>query len=94
LALSSARDVLLTDANALRINGSSVRTIDARALGGNLTLAGNIVATGNSPTTSISLSTNQNFLNTRTTNMDYPSNSHNMVNNLLAMSKAKLQKGK
>jgi hypothetical protein len=37
---------------------------------------------------------NQNFLNTRTINMDYPSNSHNMVNNLLAMSKAKLQKGK
>ena len=37
---------------------------------------------------------NQNFLNTRTTNMEYPSNSHNMVNNLLALSKAKLQKGK
>jgi hypothetical protein len=37
---------------------------------------------------------NQNFLNTRTANMDYLSNSHNMANNLLALSKAKLQKGK
>lgn len=37
---------------------------------------------------------NQNFLNTRTVNTEYQSNSHNMVNNLLALSKAKLQKGK
>jgi hypothetical protein len=36
----------------------------------------------------------QNFLNTPTTNTEYPSNSHNMVDNLLALSKAKLKKGK
>jgi filamentous hemagglutinin family protein len=64
VAVSSGRDVQLSDANALTINASNLRTIDARALGGNLTLGGNVVATGGTPVTSISLSTNQNFLNT------------------------------
>ena len=69
VTVTSARDMQVNDANALTINGSNVRTIDARALGGDLTLGGNIVATGGTPTTSISLSTNQNFLNTGNFNL-------------------------
>jgi hypothetical protein len=36
----------------------------------------------------------QNFLNTRTVNPEYPLNTHNMMNNLLSLAKAKIQKGK
>jgi trimeric autotransporter adhesin len=70
VAVTSARDVQLTDANALTINAAPfIRTIDARALGGDLTLGGNIVATGGTPVTSISLSTSQNFNNTGNFNL-------------------------
>jgi hypothetical protein len=36
----------------------------------------------------------QNFLNTRLAQTDYPVNTHNMVNNLMNIARAKLQKGK
>jgi trimeric autotransporter adhesin len=63
VAVTAGRDVNIQDVNALTINASSLRTLDARALNGNLTLAGSITATGTSPATSISLSASQNFIN-------------------------------
>ena len=63
VTVTAGRDVSIQDVNALTINASSLRTIDARALNGSLTLAGNITATGTSPATSISLSASQNFIN-------------------------------
>ena len=36
----------------------------------------------------------QNFLNTRLQQTDYPLNTHNMMDNLMSIARAKLQKGK
>ncbi len=63
VTVTAGRDVSIRDANALTINASNVRTMDARALNGNLTLAGNIIATGGAHATSISLSASQHFIN-------------------------------
>jgi len=61
VVISNGRDVSLVDANALTIGTSSVKTINAKTLSNNLTLAGNITATGSG--TSILLASAQNFLN-------------------------------
>ncbi|HQN64845.1 MAG TPA: filamentous hemagglutinin N-terminal domain-containing protein [Methylophilus sp.] len=63
VAITSGRDVTLVDANALTMNGSSVRTLSARTLSNNLTLGGTITATGTGAGTSITLAAAQNFLN-------------------------------
>lgn len=63
IAITNARDVTLVDANALTIDASSVRTISAQTLSGDLTLGGNITASGQSAGTSITLASAQNFLN-------------------------------
>ncbi len=63
VAIVSARDVNLVDANALTVNASSVKTIAAQTLSNNLTLGGAITATGTGSGTSITLASAQNFLN-------------------------------
>jgi trimeric autotransporter adhesin len=63
VTIISGRDVALVDANAMTVGASSVRTLSARALGGDLTLGGNIAATGTGSGTSITLASAQNFLN-------------------------------
>ncbi len=63
VAITSGRDVVLVDANALTVNASSVRTLSARTLSNNLTLGGTVTATGTGSGTSITLAAAQNFLN-------------------------------
>lgn len=63
VAIVSGRDVNVTDANALTMNASSVRTLTAQTLSSDLTLAGGITATGTGAGTSINLVAAQNFLN-------------------------------
>ncbi len=63
VAITSGRDVVITDANALTVNASSVRKMTAQTLSGNLTLGGAITATGTGSGTSINLVSAGNFLN-------------------------------
>jgi trimeric autotransporter adhesin len=63
VAISSARDVVIVDANALTMNASVLRTLTAQTLSDNLTLDGAITASGIGVGTSINLVAAQDFLN-------------------------------
>jgi hypothetical protein len=67
--ISSGRDVNVVDATALSIGTSSVRTLTARTLSGNLTLAGSVTAAGTGSGTSITLASAQHFLNPSNSNL-------------------------
>lgn len=63
IAITTGRDVNIVDVNTLTVNASSLRSLNARALSGNLTLNGNVTASGTGSGTSINLVTSGNFLN-------------------------------
>jgi len=63
VAISSARDVVIVDANALTMNASVLRTLTAQTLSDNLTLDGAITASGLGAGTSINLVAAHDFLN-------------------------------
>lgn len=61
VTINSARDVNIVDANALTIGTSAVKTLAARTISNNLTLAGNVTATGAGD--AIVLASAANFIN-------------------------------
>ena len=62
VTVTNGRDVSLVDSNAMTVGTSSVRTITARTLSGDLTLGGNITASATTGT-AITLASAANFLN-------------------------------
>ncbi len=71
VAVTSARNVSLVDSNALTVNASTVASIAARTLTGNLTLDGNIAASGTGD--AITLASAANFLNPGNRTLTTPS---------------------
>lgn len=71
IAVTSARNVSLVDSNALTVNASTVASIAARTLTGNLTLGGNIAASGMGD--AITLASAANFLNPGNSTLSTPS---------------------
>lgn len=69
IAVVSGRDFNVVDSNALSVGTSNVRSLTARTLSNDLTLAGNITASGTGAGTSVTLASAQNFINSSNSNI-------------------------
>ena len=70
VAVTSAKNVSLVDSNALTVGASSVVSIAARTLSGNLTLGGNITASGSGD--AVVLASAANFINSGSSTLTTP----------------------